>query len=47
MILLKWILNKYTGRMWSGFIWFKIGSVYKNVYELSDILKCCDWAEEI
>jgi hypothetical protein len=37
MIILKWILNKYTGRMWSGFAWFKIGPVYKDAYELSDI----------
>jgi len=37
----------YIGRMWIGFVWFKIGSVYKDGYELPDTLKCRDWAEEI
>jgi hypothetical protein len=47
MIILKWILKKYVGRMWSGFVCFEIGSVYKDGYELPDALKCSNWAEEI
>jgi hypothetical protein len=26
MIILKWILKKYKGRIWIGFIWLMIGS---------------------
>jgi hypothetical protein len=25
-IILKWILSKYGGRVWTGFIWLKIGT---------------------
>jgi hypothetical protein len=25
-IILKWILGKYRGKVWAGFIWFKIGT---------------------
>jgi hypothetical protein len=26
-IILKWILNNCDGRVWTGFIWYRIGSV--------------------
>jgi hypothetical protein len=25
-IILKWILEKYCGRVWTGFIWLRIGT---------------------
>jgi hypothetical protein len=25
MIILKWILNKYSVQVWTGFYWFRIG----------------------
>lgn len=25
-IILKWFLNKYSGRAWSGLIWFRTGT---------------------
>jgi hypothetical protein len=25
MIILKWILGKYGGKEWTGFIWLRIG----------------------
>ena len=39
--------KKYIGWMWSGFVWVKIGSFYGDGYELSNTLKCLNWAEEI
>jgi hypothetical protein len=26
MIILRWILDKYDGVVWTGFVWFKIGN---------------------
>jgi hypothetical protein len=25
-IILKWILEKYAGKLWTGFFWLRIGS---------------------
>jgi hypothetical protein len=25
-ITLEWILEKYSGKVWAGFIWFRIGT---------------------
>jgi hypothetical protein len=25
-IILEWILERYSGKMWTGFIWFRIGT---------------------
>jgi len=25
-ILLKWIIKKYSQKMWAGFVWLRIGS---------------------
>jgi hypothetical protein len=26
MIILEWILGKYGGRVWTGYIWLRIGN---------------------
>jgi hypothetical protein len=26
MIILEWLLEKYGGKVWTGFIWFRIGT---------------------
>jgi hypothetical protein len=48
MMILKWILKEYYGRMLTGFVCLRMGAVtgsYEYDNEPSDSMKCCEFIE--
>jgi hypothetical protein len=33
-IILEWILRKYSGKVWTGFIWLRIGTLGRPLFTL-------------
>jgi hypothetical protein len=38
-ILLEWIMEKDCGKLWTGCIWYRIGTLVKNCNEYSGFIK--------